>query len=86
MSERRKTSHYHDLWANSWFWRTTQQAEIDLVEEADGHLTAYEFKWNPQAKTKKHRLFLDTYAGSKLAIVHRDNIEQFLIPTTHQGE
>jgi len=28
----------------SYFWRTYDQKEIDLIEEADGHLHCYEFK------------------------------------------
>ncbi|MCL1907501.1 MAG: ATP-binding protein [Propionibacteriaceae bacterium] len=79
MSERRKAVHYHDIWANTWFWRTTQQSEIDLIEEVDGHLAAYEYKWNPSAKTKKHKLFLETYPGSQLRVIHRGNVEEFLL-------
>ena len=28
-----------------YFWRTKQQQEIDFVEEVNGEIYAYEFKW-----------------------------------------
>lgn len=79
ISERMKTLHYKQKWVNSWYWRTKEQKEIDYVEEQDGQLTAYEFKWNPKAKSKIPKLFLDTYKGSQFQIVHRENIEDFLL-------
>src|SRR5574344_300991 len=50
ISERIKYNHYHRNFANYYFWRTTQQQEIDFIEESDGLFTAFEMKWNP----KKH--------------------------------
>jgi len=34
-----------------YFWRTKQQQEIDFVEEVNGEIYAYEFKWK-NTKTK----------------------------------
>lgn len=79
ISERRKFLEYTKLWGNCWFWRTKEQKEIDLVEERDGQITGYEFKWNPDTKVKVPRLFLDTYAGSDFKVIHRDNFEDFLL-------
>ena len=47
-----KFNHYHSRWVNSYFWRTRAQQEIDLVEDADGKLSAFEVKWNSKAKFK----------------------------------
>jgi predicted AAA+ superfamily ATPase len=44
--ERLKYRAYHSLHANMYFWRTYEQQEIDLVEEHDGGLYGYEFKWS----------------------------------------
>ena len=41
ISERKKFLEYNRLWGNSWFWRTKEQKEIDLVEERDGKITGY---------------------------------------------
>lgn len=50
ISERLKKQSYQRKHANYYFWRTWSQQEIDLIEEHDGQLFAYEFKWKPQRK------------------------------------
>jgi hypothetical protein len=35
----------------SWFWRTTQQQEIDYIEEWENKLFAFEFKLEPKEKS-----------------------------------
>lgn len=80
ISERIKFLHYSNAWTNYWFWRTKEQKEIDFIEESDGLIKAYEFKWNPDAKYKKPSLFLDNYTGSSFEVIHRDNVETFLLP------
>ena len=60
IAERIKYLNYTNSWTNYWFWRTKEQKEIDFIEESDGKLTAYEFKWNPNSKVKKPKLFLNT--------------------------
>ena len=67
------------MWGNSWFWRTKEQKEIDLVEERDGKIAGYEFKWNPDQKVKIPRLFLDSYENSDFQVIHRDNCDSFLL-------
>lgn len=79
ISERKKFLEYNRLWGNSWFWRTKEQKEIDLVEERDGKITGYEFKWNPDQKVKIPRLFLDSYENSDFQVIHRDNCDSFLL-------
>lgn len=53
--------------------------EIDYIEDQDGVLTAFEFKWNPNSKHKTPKLFLDTYLTSEFKIIHSDNLEDFLM-------
>ena len=79
IAERIKKLNYNDLWVNYWFWRTQQQQEIDYMEESDGKISAYEFKWNPEAKIKKMNSFLDTYTNSSLEMIHRNHYEDFLL-------
>jgi len=78
-SERMKYLQYQQKWTNTWYWRTKEQKEIDCIEESDGKLTAYEFKWNPEAKYKTPKLFLETYPQSEFKIIHKNNVEDFLI-------
>ncbi|MCB0281870.1 MAG: ATP-binding protein [Calditrichae bacterium] len=79
ISERLKKNHYHEKYGNYFFWRTHQQQEIDFIEEYDGKMHAFEFKWNPKAKVRFPKTFLDAYPEHETAIVHRDNYVDFLM-------
>jgi predicted AAA+ superfamily ATPase len=78
ISERIKATEYAGLHCNRYFWRTHAQQEIDYIEERNGQMTAYEFKWNPKAKARIPANFLKAYPGSKTEIISRDNYEVFL--------
>ncbi|HFQ89137.1 MAG TPA: ATP-binding protein, partial [Desulfobulbus sp.] len=52
ISERMKSLAHMGLAVDRYFWRTTQQQEIDYIEESAQFLTAWEFKWNVKAKTR----------------------------------
>ncbi len=45
MAERMKRNFYAQSPAHPYFWRTHDRKEIDLIEEADGALSSYDFKW-----------------------------------------
>jgi uncharacterized protein len=78
MSERIKYLHYSGLWANSFFWRTAQQQEIDYVEEKDGELAAFEFKWHPSKRAALPKTFTEKYNPSVRQVITPDNFEPFL--------
>jgi predicted AAA+ superfamily ATPase len=80
ISERVKYIHYYQMFVNQYFWRTKQQQEIDYLEERDGKLFIYEFKWNPKAKVKFPETFLKTYGNVETKIIHKDNFQEFLTP------
>jgi len=79
ISERMKKLNNDDIWVNNWFWRTQQKQEIDYIEESDGNISAFEFKWNPEAKAKTPNSFLATYPNSQFKVIHRENFEDFLL-------
>ena len=79
VSERQKKLEYDQLWKNNWFWRTTDQKEIDYIEESDGIIQAFEFKWNPTAKYKIPKQFLENYQESTFEIITPNNVEEFLL-------
>ncbi len=56
ISERMIKNHYMAETCNYYFWRTYDQKEIDLVEEAGGELAGYEFKWTKK-KEQSAKLF-----------------------------
>ncbi len=60
------------------FWRNKQQSEIDYVEEIDGKIYAYEFKWNPLAKVKFPAGFLENYRPVETKVIHPENFWQWL--------
>ena len=75
--ERLKHLHAQGLAPNRYFWRTQQQTEIDYVEEQDGRLAAFDFKW--QGRTAKvPSVFAAAYPESDFQVVDRDNFEAFV--------
>ena len=77
--ERRKLLHYQRQFVNQYFWRTYDQKEIDYLEEADGQLRGYEFKWSPAGRTREVAEFLQAYPNSTLERVDRGNYWRFLL-------
>ena len=78
ISERMKYLHYNNMWVNSWFWRTTDQQEIDYIEECDGKMHAFEIKWNTKLKIRISKLFLSVYPDSVTTVITPDNYMDFL--------
>jgi predicted AAA+ superfamily ATPase len=79
ISERLKANHYRLHFAKKYFWRTFQQQEIDLIEDADGLLTAFEIKWNEKRQPKIPKTFAQAYPNHQFCIVNRTNYMDFLI-------
>lgn len=79
ISELIKRNAYKLRKCNSYFWRTTDKKEIDYIEEADGKLTCYEFKWNKNKKGKKITDFLATYPEATLVTITPDNYYEYLM-------
>ena len=81
VSERVKRHAYRGSYAQLHFWRTHNQQEIDLIEEEDGQLRAYEFKWNPaKARTSSPpRAFVEAYPQAAYQVVTPDDFWDFLL-------
>lgn len=78
MIERRKANAYRGRSVNTCFWRTYDQKEIDLIEERDGKLYGYEFKWRGEMRKTTQRDFSVAYPQSELMTVNPDDIDEFL--------
>lgn len=76
--ERIKKQTYRSIFANNFFWRTWDQKEIDWVEEREGKLFAYEFKYHKKDKFKKPKEFLENYPGSQFQIIDTENYLDFI--------
>lgn len=80
IAERMKKITYANSFAQSYFWRTRQQHEIDYLEEVDGQLSAFEFKWNDRkANVKCPESFRTAYPYASFKVVTPNNIEEFLL-------
>ncbi len=80
ISERIKYNHYNARYVNMYFWRTTQQREIDYVEEVDGTMTVFEMKWNPKkANTTIPSAFLNAYPVKETVVITPENYLTYLI-------
>ena len=77
ISERLKHNHYNGRFVNTYFWRTHDKAEIDYIEEEDGILHAYEFKWKEQ-KVKFPASFLDAYPQHQTAVITKNEFQEFV--------
>ena len=76
--ERRKRNAYTNQFANAYFWRTYTGAELDYVEEANGQLTGFEFKFSRKA-AKAPASWLATYPGATFQLVNQTTYMPFLL-------
>jgi hypothetical protein len=78
VAERMKYREYHGIEANQYFWRTYDGSEIDLVEEREGRLCGFEFKWNLREHARVLRKW-NEYKGSTYELITPDNLKNFVI-------
>lgn len=78
VAERRKSNDYRRFYGNTYFWRTKEQQEIDYIEEVDGGLCAYEFKWKEKPKHRITKTFTRAYPNCATAFIHSGNYDGFL--------
>ena len=75
--ERVKYNSYNNFFVSSYFWRTYDQQEIDLIEEQNTLLNAYEFKWK-QDKVKIPVAFAKAYPDTSFSVIHSRNYLDFI--------
>lgn len=77
-AERLKKQQYSGIYANNYFWRTWDKKEIDWLEEREGRLFGYEFKYGAK-KVKLPKEFSAAYPRAEFEIVRPDNYGEFVI-------
>lgn len=78
ISERLKKNRYDESDAKSYFWRTTQQQEIDYIEEGNGAYHIFEFKWKEKKGVRFSKTFTRSYEVASQKLVYPGNIEEFV--------
>ncbi|MFA5813980.1 MAG: DUF4143 domain-containing protein, partial [Patescibacteria group bacterium] len=76
--ERLKYQAYREISANNFFWRTYDGAEIDLVEEREGKLFGYEFKWQDKKRKTGPSLLWSKYPNTAYEIIDPKKIPGFV--------
>lgn len=76
--ERMKTQAYRRQSANRYYWRTYTGVELDYVEEKDGQIQGFEFKFN-QKIVRAPQSWSDTYPEATFQTVNKDNYLDFLL-------
>ncbi len=79
IAERQKFLAYQSVDVKHYFWRTTQQQEIDLIEEDENGMRAFEFKWSKTDKIRFPQTFTDNYPNTETFVVSPSNIEDSLL-------
>jgi len=79
MSERRKLINNEQASVSTYFWRTTAQQEVDLIEESASTLKAIEFKWNEKKKGSVSVAFTNAYPEASSMCITPKNFESFLL-------
>ena len=67
--------------SNNYFWRTYDQQEIDFIQEYDGLLHAFEFKYSSKQKVKIPKIFAETYPN-EFNCINRENFQNYLLSDT----
>lgn len=79
VSERMKKLAYDRSFASCFFWRTSGRKEIDFIEEQDGAISAYEFKWNSGDKAPCPKSFAEAYPEADYQVITPANVHEFLL-------
>ena len=77
--ERLKKRSYDRLYSNVYFWRTWEKQEIDYVEEREGKMFGYEFKWNADKKVPEPSQWKNTYDNATFEVISKSNYLDFIL-------
>jgi predicted AAA+ superfamily ATPase len=77
--ERLKYQSYHKIYSNNYFWRTYTGVEVDWVEEREGKLFGFEFKFNSKnSKNKVPLSWSENYLNSSWKLIDSNNFLDFI--------
>ena len=57
---------------------TIKQKKIDLIEECDGQISAFEYKWKPGKVARLPLPFSEAYPNATFQTITPDNYQEFV--------
>jgi hypothetical protein len=78
-SERIKHQNYTQKSVSNYFWRTYDQQELDWLEEQNGNLNGFEFKWNERRKSKIPTAYAKAYTEATFEVINKQNYLEFIL-------
>ena len=78
-SERVKHQNYTQKSVLNYFWRTYDQQELDWLEEQNGQLNGFEFKWNERRRSKIPTAFAKAYPEATFEVINKQNYLDFIV-------
>ena len=78
INELRKQNEYLQIYANLYFWRSTEQKEIDLIIEKNCVLHCFEIKWNASKKAVLTKSFSNLYKNYSFDVINSTNYFDFI--------
>jgi uncharacterized protein len=79
IAERIKYNEYKMRLYHYYFWRTTEQQEIDWIEKRNGHFNVFAFKWQNVAKAKISKTFTKAYPNHTFKAIDKENYWDFVV-------
>lgn len=79
VTERIKFQNYNQKSVSNFFWRTYDQQELDWLEEENGKLSGFEFKWNENRKAKIPTAFAKAYPEATFEVINKQNYLEFIM-------
>ncbi len=79
LTERIKYQHYTNKIVNNYFWRTYDQQELDRIEEENGELRSYVFKWNVKRKSRVPTAWAKAYPEASFELINNDNYLDWIV-------
>ncbi|MBK7257494.1 MAG: ATP-binding protein [Ignavibacteriae bacterium] len=77
--ERQKTNAYKQRISQTYFWRTYDGQEVDVIEEQNGRIHGYEVKSSPGKKSRTPSSWKTTYPDALLTLINRENYLPFIL-------
>lgn len=78
ISERMKKNAYGRADGLPYFWRTTDQMEVDYLEVCGSKIKAFEFKWNPKKKSRVTKAFTNRYPDAEIETITPENFGEWV--------